>query len=73
MATDNFTPDQSESLRRQTIFKFTDASMISRVPENLHDQFEIEKTDTLLTAFRPIDDPNKQPKKEKKPPRPKQL
>ena len=72
VATDNFTPDQAESLRRRSIFKFTDVSMISRVPENLKDQFEIEQTQELLTKFTPIDDPKKQPKKEKKPPKPKQ-
>ena len=45
VAIDNFTPDQAESLRRRTIFKFTDISMISRVPQNLKDRFEIEQTD----------------------------
>ena len=64
-ATDNFTPDQAESLKRRSIFKFTDVSMISRVPENLQDQFEIEHTDVLLTKFTPIDDPKKQPKKKR--------
>ena len=72
VANENFTPDQEESLRRRTIFKFTDISMISRVPENLKDQFEIEQTDLLLTKFTPIDDPKKQQKKEKKLPKPKQ-
>ena len=62
VATDNFTPDQAESLRRRNIFKFTDVSMISRVPENLQDQFEIEQTDPILTKYTPIDDPKKQPK-----------
>ena len=71
VATDNFTPDQAESLRRRNIFKFTDVSMISRVPENLQDQFEIEQTDALLSKFKPIDDPKQQPKMEKKPPKPK--
>ena len=71
VATDNFTPDQPESLRRRSVFKFTDVSMISRVPENLTNQFEIEQTDALLTKFTPIDDPKKQPKMEKKPPKPK--
>ena len=71
VATDNFTPDQPESLRRRSVFKFTDVSMISRIPENLTNQFEIEQTDPILTKFKPIDDPKKQPKMEKKPQKPK--
>ena len=71
VTSNDFTADGKESLRKITTFKFTDESVISRLPGNLQDEFDIEKVDELLAKFTPPDDPKKQPKKEKNPPKPK--